>query len=90
MNELADELLRKFRAIKMCKHESDYVVVYDSIDMKHILCHSCWNKEEPVRIDADTVKIFRPYQLRTKHLQCLRCHTDVTVQKNCTVCFPKH
>ncbi len=46
--------------LKMCKHESDYVVLYNYMKMEHLLCHSCWNEEKPVRINEDTVKIFRP------------------------------
>ena len=71
----------------MCRHESDYVVLYNYMYMEHLLCHSCWNKEEPVLIDADTVKIFRPKQLRTVRMWCMQCNTDVTAQKNCTRCF---
>ena len=44
--------------------------------MEHLLCHSCWNKDEPVRIDTDTVKIFRPNQMRAVLVHALqhRCH----------------
>ena len=74
--------------IKMCEHESDYAVLRSYMDMECILCHACWNKEEQVRMDADTVKIFRPNQIRSVRVRCLRCDTDVTVQKGCTGCFP--
>ena len=81
--------LRKCRTtISACKHDGDYAVLYDDVDMDHLLCHSCWNEEKPVRIDADTVKIFRPNQLRSVRVWCMRCDADVTVQKGCTGCFP--
>ena len=51
---------------KTCRHESDYLVLYDYVGMKQLLCHPCWNEEKPVRMDADTVKIFRP----TRYGQC--------------------
>ena len=74
--------------LKACEHESDYASLHSYMDMERLLCHSCWNKEKPVRMDADTVKIFRPNQIRAVRLRCLRCGTDVTKQKNCTRCFP--
>ena len=58
--------------------------------MEHLLCHSCWNKEDLVRIDTDTVKIFRPNQMRAVLVRCMHCNTDVTAQKNCTRCFSRH
>ena len=74
--------------IKTCEHESDYAVLRSYMDMECLLCHACWNREEPVRMDADTVKIFRPNQIRAVRVRCLHCGTDVTVQKWCTRCFP--
>ena len=74
--------------LKMCRHESDYAVLYDYMEMGHLLCHSCWIEEKQVRMDSDTVKIFRPNQLRAVRVRCLNCNTFVTAQKWCTGCFP--
>ena len=83
------EVLHRYcTTIRACMHESDYSVLYDYVDMEQLMCHSCWNKEVPVRIDADTVKIFRPNQMHVVRVKCLRCGTDVTAQKGCTRCFP--
>lgn len=73
--------------LKMCEHKSDYAVMYDYMEMEHLLCHSCWTEEKPVRIDEDLVKIYRPRQLRVVRVRCLNCNTDVTAQKKCTRCF---
>ena len=82
------EALRRYcTTLKRCKHESDYSVLYDYISMEQLLCHPCWNEERQVRIDDDTVRIFRPKQLHAVRVSCLRCGTDVTVQKCCTRCF---
>ena len=67
---------------------SDYSVLYDYVDMEQLLCHSCWNEEKPVRIDDDTIHIFRPSQMHAVRIKCLRCDTDVTVQNGCAGCFP--
>ena len=84
------QALHKFRTtLKMCSHKSDYVVLYNYMDMEHLLCHFCWNEEKPIRIDEDLVKIYRPNQLRAVRVQCLNCDTLVTEQKNCTRCFPE-
>ena len=72
----------------MCRHESDYAILYNYMEMDHLLCHSCWTEEKPVRIDEDLVKIYRPRQLRAVRVRCLNCNTDVTAQKGCTGCFP--
>ena len=57
--------LHKYRTtLKMCRHESDYAILYDYMEMDHLLRHSCWTEEKPVRMDEDTVKIYRPRQLR--------------------------
>ena len=54
------QALHKFRTtLKRCRHKSDYSVLYDYMDMEHLLCHSCWTEEKPVRMDEDTVKIYR-------------------------------
>ena len=83
------EALRRYcTTIKMCEHESDYSVLYDYVDMEQLLCHSCWNEEKPVRINEDTVHIFRPSQMHAVRVKCLRCNTDVTVQNGCVGCFP--
>ena len=83
------EVLHRYcTTIRACMHESDYSVLYDYVDMEQLMCHFCWNKEVPVRIDADTVKIFRPNQMHVVRVKCLRCGTDVTAQKGCTRCFP--
>ena len=37
-----------YDGIKMCEHGSDYSVLYDFVDMRHEMCHSCWNEEEYV------------------------------------------
>ena len=75
--------------LKMCGHKSDYAVLYDYMDMEHLWCHSCWIEEKPVRVDEDTVKIYRPRQLRAVRIRCLKCDTFVTEQKKCTRCFSK-
>ena len=90
VSEFQKALHKHSTTIKACEHESDYAVLYDDVAMEHLLCHSCWNEEKPVRMDADTVKIFWPNQIRAIQLRCLRCGTDVTAQKNCTRCFPRH
>ena len=73
--------------LKMCKHESDYAILYDYMKMEHLLCHFCWNEEKPVRMDEDTVQIYRPNQLRAVRVRCLNYDTFVTEQKKCTRCF---
>lgn len=88
VSEFQDFLRECRTTIRACGHNGDYAVLYDDVDMDHLLCHSCWNKEVQARIDADTVKIFRPNQLRAVRVRCLRCDTDVTAQKNCESCFP--
>ncbi len=80
-------LHRYCTTIKACSHESDYSVLYDYVDMEQLLCHSCWNDENPARIDNDTVKIFRPNQMHAIRIRCLRCDADVTAQGGCTMCF---
>ena len=87
VSEFQQELHKCCTTLKGCSHESDYAVLYNYMYMEHLLCHSCWNKEEPVRIDTDTVKIFRPNQMRAVLVRCMHCNTDVTAQKNCTRCF---
>lgn len=89
-NKIQKALYKHGTAVMACSHESDYSVLYNGVDMEHLMCSSCWNEENPVRIDADTVKILRPNQIRTVRLRCIRCGTDVTAQKNCTGCFPRH
>ena len=87
--ERFQEALHKCRTtLKRCEHASDYSILYDYMNMEQLLCHSCWNEEKPVRIDEDTVHIFRPKQMHAVRVRCLRCGTDVTEQKNCTRCFP--
>ena len=88
LERFQEALHKHSTTIQACKHESDYAILYNDVAMDHLLCHACWNEEKPVRIDADTVKIFRPNQIRAIRLRCLRCGTDVTKQKNCTRCFP--
>ena len=84
------EALRRYcTTLRRCRHASDYSVLYDYVDMEQLLCHSCWNAEEPVRIDDGTVKIFRPKQMHAVRVWCLRCGTDVTAQKGCAGCFPQ-
>lgn len=87
LSKFQDALHKCCTTIKACEHESDYAVLHSYMDMERLLCHACWNKEEPVLIDADTVKIFRPNQILSIRLRCLRCGADVTEQKNCTRCF---
>ena len=88
-SKFQEAIHRYCTTLKMCKHESDYTILYDYVDMEQLLCHSCWNEEKPVRIDADTVHIFRPNQMRAVRVRCLRCGMDVTAQKGCTRCFSK-
>ena len=76
--------------IKVCEHESDYAS-YCTVTWtwNSLICAiPAGTREKPVRIDADTVNIFRPNQIRAVRLRCLRCGTDVTKQNNCTRCFP--
>ena len=81
--------LHEFRTtLKRCSHKSDYAVLYNYMDMEHLLCHSCWTEEKQVRMDEDTVKIYRPKQLRAVRVRCLNCNTDVAAQKGCMGCFP--
>ena len=49
--------------LKMCKHESDYTILYNYMKMERLLCHFCWNEEKPIRIDEDLVKIYLLKQL---------------------------
>ena len=85
------QALHKFRTtLKRCRHKSDYSILYNYMEMEHLLCHSCWTEEKPVRMDEDTVKIYRPRQLRAVRVRCLNCNTLVTEQKKCTRCFPEH
>ena len=59
------KILHKYRTtLKMCRHESDYAILYNYMEMDHLLCHSCCTEEKQVRMDEDTVKIYRPRQLR--------------------------
>ena len=71
-----------------CGNDSDYAVLHVYMNEELFLCRSCWNEEEHIRIDDDTTEIFRPHQVHTVRLRCLRCNADVTVQKGCTGCFP--
>ena len=73
---------------KACRHESDYLVLYDYVGMGQLLRRSCWNEEEPVRVDKNTVHIFMPKQLHVLRVRCLLCIMDVTAQKGCIWCFP--
>ena len=57
VSEFQKLLHKHCTTIRACKHESDYAVLYNDIDLDHLLCHSCWNREEPVRLDADTAHI---------------------------------
>lgn len=86
--EFQKELHRYCTTINVCDHKKDYAVLYDDVGMSYLLCHACWNKEKLVRIDTNIVKIYRPNQLRSVHLQCLHCDIDITVQKKCVKCFP--
>ena len=88
VSEFQNALHERYTTIKACKHESDYAVLHDYVDRELLLCNSCWNMESPVRIDDDTVHIFRPNQMCVVRVRCLRCNTDVTAQKNCMRCFP--
>ena len=87
-SKFQEALYRYCTTLNACKHESDYTILYDYVDMEQLLCHSCWNEEKPVRIDDDTVHIFRPKQMHAVRVRCLRCGTDVTVQMGRTRCFP--
>ena len=59
------QALHKFcTTLKRCKHKSDYAILYDYMDMEHLLCHSCWTEEKPVRIDEDTK------DMQTKTVAC--------------------
>ena len=88
ISKFQEALHRCCTTLKRCTHESDYSILYDYMNMEHIWCHACWNEKKPVRIDENTVHIFRPKQMHAIRIQCLRCGTDVTMQKNCTKCFP--
>ena len=77
----------RYDSIKVCEHDSDYSVLYDFVGMRHAMCNSCWHEEEHVRTSKDTVSVFRKWQLRAMNVVCLRCNTDVTLQKECTRCF---
>ena len=71
-------------------YQTSSAVLYDYMEMEYLLCHSCWTEEKPVRIDEDTIKIYRPKQLRAIRVKCLNCNAFVTEQKKCARCFPEH
>ncbi len=73
--------------IKICGHDSDYSVMYDFVDTRHVMCNSCWNEETQVRTGRNTVSILRQWQLRVANIVCLHCNTDVTAQGGCSRCF---
>ena len=88
VSEFQAALHERYTTIKACNHKSNYAVLRDYVDRKFLLCHACWNEEKPVRINEDTVHIFKPNQMHVVLVRCLRCGTDVTAQKGCTGCFP--
>ena len=76
--------------INACEHDSDYAVLYDYMDTDHLLCRSCWNMEEHVRIDADTIKIFKPRQLRATLVWCIHCRMTVNPKESDHKCYDNY